>query len=348
MYSSRPTKNLKLPQISLRSGIKFIGTISGSILDAATHAGVLLPHSCKTGRCSTCKCKVLNGKTRELQAEIGLSEQDKAEGWILSCVRSVETDVTLEVDNLSGIELPIVKTIPCRISHLQLLAPDVIQVKLRLPPNTDFKFIPGQYVDVIGPFGVRRSYSLANGSFSDKLLELHIRAVEVGVMSEYWFSKAKVDDLLRINGPLGTFFLRDVSALDLVFLATGTGFAPVKAILETLSDLSPEYAPRSVTVLWGGRKLSDIYYDFEKNSTNFMFIPVLSRADETWTGVRGYVQQQLLSFLPDLSRAAVYACGSQAMIRDSQIKLVKAGLPANRFYADAFLSSGNFNHIEDN
>lgn len=330
-----------MPKISLTSGAVFMGSSDISILEAATRAGVVLPYSCKAGRCSACKCKVLIGRTRELHSEAGLAEQEKTEGWILGCVRSAETDVTLEVDDLGGVVLPAVKTVPCRISRLHLLAPDVIQVRLRLPPNTEFSFIPGQYIDVIGPGGVRRSYSLANARFSDKGLDLHIRAVDGGAMSRYWFGQAKPNDLLRLNGPLGTFFLRDVAGLDLVFLATGTGFAPVKAMLESIRDLASAHAPRSVTVFWGGRTPRDIYFDVDSISGDFCFIPVLSRADEQWSGVRGHVQQALLSVLPDLQHAAVYACGSDAMIRDARSLLVLAGLPANRFYSDAFVSSGN-------
>lgn len=329
-----------MPQISLTSGTVFTGSSGISILDAATRAGVLLPYSCKTGRCSTCKCKVRSGQTSQLHTETGLTEQEKLEGWILGCVRSAETDITLEVDDLGGVVLPDVRTIPCRISHLELLSHDVIQVKLRLPPNTEFSFIPGQYIDVIGPGGVRRSYSLANASCADKHLELHIRAVDGGAMSQYWFGQAKANDLLRLNGPLGTFFLREVAGLDLVFLATGTGFAPVKAMLESIHDLAPAHIPNSVTVLWGGRTPQDIFFDVESISGDFRFIPVLSRADDQWSGARGYVQQALLSVLPYLGQAAVYACGSDAMIRDAQATLAVAGLPVTRFYSDAFVSSG--------
>ena len=330
-----------MPQIVLTSGAAFTGSSGVSILDAATNAGVLLPYSCKTGRCSTCKCKVLSGQTLELHTETGLAEQEKEEGWILGCVRSAATDLTIEVEDLGGVVLPATKTVPCRISHIHLFAPDVVQIKLRLPPNTDFSFIPGQYIDVIGSGGVRRSYSLANARLADNCLELHIRLVGGGVMSQYWFDQAECDHLLRLNGPLGTFFLRDVAGLDLVFLATGTGFAPVKAMLESLSDLAPVHFPSSVTVLWGGRTSADIYFDVESISCDFRFIPVLSQAAEQWSGKRGHVQQALLSVLPDLQNAAVYACGSDAMIRDARATLILAGLPATRFYSDAFVSSGN-------
>lgn len=334
--------DFSVKSISLRSGQTFILESSISILEAASLKSVSLPYSCKTGRCSTCKCKVISGETKALVAEVGLTEIEKAEGWILSCVRTALTDLSLDVEDL-GRDLPEAKTLPCRINSIDKLAPDVVRVMLRLPPTTDFSFIPGQYIDVIGLGGVRRSYSLANASFVDKQLELHIRAVEGGAMSQYWFGQAKVNDLLRLHGPLGTFFLRDVANHDLIFLATGTGIAPVKAMLESMHNLTSSYAPRSVTVLWGGRTSEDLYLDVQSISGDFSFIPVLSRADESWSGVRGYVQQALLSILPDLGQASVYACGSDAMIRNARVSLTAAGLPINHFYSDSFVCSASFN-----
>lgn len=324
--------------VSLTSGLTF-DSRGRSILDAATQAGVTFPYSCKTGRCSTCKCRVVSGKTHTLFPEAGLSEQEKTEGWILSCARSAQTDVILEVDDLGGIVLPPVKTLPCRISHREHLAPDVIQINLRLPPTAEFSFIPGQYIDVIGPNGMRRSYSLANASFADKVLELHIRAVDGGVMSEYWFKQAKVNDLLRLNGPLGTFFLRKCADIDLIFLATGTGIAPVKAMLESLSARPADQSPRSVTVLWGGRVSEDLYFNVYDIDVECRYVPVLSRADADWMGACGYVQQALIALQPDLSNVAVYACGSDAMIHSAKELLMQNGLPAKQFHSDAFVCS---------
>lgn len=153
--------------VTLSNGKRFEATNTSSILDAAAQNHISLPYSCKTGRCSTCKCKVTSGRTRPLHPETGLTEEEKGEGWILSCVRAADTDVVLEVDDLGGIDLPVPKTWPCRISEIKPLAPDVVRVLLRLPPTADFRFTPGQYIDVIGPNGIRRSYSLANANFSD-------------------------------------------------------------------------------------------------------------------------------------------------------------------------------------
>ena len=328
-----------MPLVQLSNGRKFAATKGESLFDAALSAGIMLPHSCKTGRCSTCKSKVLLGETTALQTETGLTDSEKAEGWILSCVRSAQTDVTLEVEDLGNVDLPPIKTLPCRISSIDRLATDVIRVTLRLPPTADFRSIPGQYIDVIGPGGVRRSYSLANANTADKTLELHIRAVDGGVMSDYWFKQAKPNDLLRFNGPLGTFFLRGLDQLHLVFLATGTGIAPVKAMLESLTHIAAEQAPQSVTVFWGGRTAGDLYFDPQAIPAGHRFVPVLSRAGAGWAGVSGYVQNALLATLPDLAHTAVYACGSDAMIRSAKASLLAEGLPDNRFFADAFVPS---------
>lgn len=325
--------------VKLSNGREFSATAGASLVDAALSAGITLSHSCKSGRCSTCKCKVLQGETTALQTETGLTDAEKAEGWILSCVRSAQTDVTLEVEDLGDVVLPPSKTLPCRISSIDPLATDVVRVMLRLPLTADFRSISGQYIDVIGPGGVRRSYSLANANTADKTLELHIRAVDGGVMSDYWFKQAKVNDLLRLNGPLGTFFLRNLSQLDLVFLATGTGIAPVKAMLESLVGIAPEKAPKSVTVFWGGRTQADLYFDAQSIPAGHQFVPVLSRAGAGWIGVSGYVHNALLVSQPNLKSIVVYACGSAAMIHSAKASLMAAGLPETRFFADAFVPS---------
>lgn len=276
-----------------------------------------------------------------LAAESGLTESEKADGWILSCVRSATSDILLEVDDLGGVQLPAIRTLPARISSIERLAPDVVAVALRLPPNTSFEFIPGQYIDVIGPQAIRRSYSVASAPSSDNRLELHIRAVEHGVMSAYWFENAQVNDLVRLSGPLGTFFLRRFSGKHLIFLATGTGIAPVKAILEQLAGAGADEKPESITVLWGGRTERDLYFDVTAIPGDFSFIPVLSRPNTDWTGTTGYVQDALLAMQLPLAESIVYACGSDAMIHSAKSALENAGLPSKCFYSDAFVCSAS-------
>lgn len=328
-------------KIQTTYGKAFSQSAFQTIIDAASKSGIGLPYSCKTGRCSTCKCKVLSGQSVAKVEELGLTIEDKAQGFILSCVRSAVTDMLIEVEDLGDQVIPGVKTLPTRISSLEKLAPDVLCVKLKFPPNTPFTFLAGQYVDVIGPGGIRRSYSVANAPASDNQLQLHIRAVQNGAMSNYWFDQAKVNDLLRINGPLGSFFMRPVNRLHLIFLATGTGIAPVKAMLEQLATAPLDHMPLSTTLYWGGRQLQDLYAAPSQWHPSIRYVPVLSRAPDDWTGgARGHVQKSLLSDKPDLANTVVYACGSEAMIQSAMAKLTEAGLPYKRFFFDAFVSSG--------
>lgn len=328
-----------MAMVTLTSGKTFESAPGVSILDAAAQAKISIPYSCKTGRCSSCKCRVVAGQTKELVTELGLTETDRADGWILGCARSATTDLVLAVEDLGDFPIPEPKTQACRISSLELLASNVINVVLRLPPNTVFNFMPGQYIDIIGPAGIRRSYSIANAPKADKTLELHIRAVESGAMSQHWFNQAAVNDLLRFYGPLGTFFLRSITRRDLIFLATGTGIAPVKAMLEALPNLSADQQPRSVTVMWGARYEADLYFDVTSLPSIQKYIPVLSRAEATWQGERGYVQDAFLRHVLDLRNSVVYACGSDAMINNAKTKLTAAGLPGEYFYSDAFVCS---------
>lgn len=328
-----------LAKITLASGKSFASEGGASLLDASASAGITLPYSCRTGRCSTCKAQVKAGVTRPLSNELGLTDNERASGWILTCVRTAESDVNLEIEDLGEVTLPKPVTLPCRISDLKLVAKDVLRVRLRLPPTATFSHIPGQYINLIGNNGVRRSYSLANASYAGKYLELHVKAVPGGLMSDYWFNHAKINDLLRLNGPLGTFFLRAASEKDVFFLATGTGIAPIHAILASLAQASASEQPKSVTILWGGRTREDLYLNLREIPGRHEFIPVLSRSITDWEGSLGYVQNVLLSRAPDLSNAAVYACGSDQMIHDAKKRLSAAGLPSREFYADAFVSS---------
>lgn len=306
-----------------------------SILDAALDSNLLIPYSCTTGRCNTCRCRVLAGETNPLVAESGLSEQEIAEGWILSCARSAASNLVLEVADFVEVSLPKIKLFPCRVHELTPIAPDVLQVLLRLPPTAQFEFLPGQYIEVIGEEGAHRAYSIAG--VSGNLLELHIRKVAGGWMSRYWFDLAKPNDLLRLRGPKGTFFLRDCTGFDLVFLGTGTGIAPIKAILEDFLPSDARPATRKVLVLWGGRTPADLYFDVAGLGGGIQYVPVLSRAGAEWQGARGYVQEVFLQMEPDLTNSVVYACGSEAMIHSARAQILQAGLPVERFFSDAFV-----------
>lgn len=325
--------------ITFTNGKSFRSEAGETVLDAALRSNIAMPYSCRTGRCNSCKSKVIAGSSSIRHTESGLSDGEKDAGWILSCARTAESDLLLELGEVGDWVMPAIKTLPCRISAVDRLASDVVRVTLRLPPTSDFHFFPGQYIDVIGNGGVRRSYSIAGADAGAKTLELHIRATEGGEMSKYWFDLAKQNDLLRLNGPLGTFFLRGLSQRDLIFLATGTGIAPVKAMLEGLQSLPADEQPRSVSVYWGGRTHADLYFDPTSAGAPHRYTPVLSRAGAGWLGKRGHVQDVLMDDRPMLSESVVYACGSDAMIQNARALLTGAGLPEQRFNSDAFVCS---------
>ncbi len=328
-----------MPTVTLLNGHRFTAEPGVSILDAALAAGLVLEHSCRTGRCGACRARVTDGLTAPLRDEVSLDAAEAAAGCILTCVREARSDVAIDAEDLSALAGITPKTLPCRIDTLTRVAPDVLRVGLRLPPNAGLAFKAGQYLDVAGPGGVRRSYSIASEMQHPERLELHVRQVPGGAMSAYWFDSARVNDLLRFRGPLGTFFLRDVSGLDLVFLATGTGYAPVQSMLCQLAAMAPTARPESIRVLWGGRVPPDLYAELPPGDAAVVFTPVLSRAGADWSGARGHVQDVLLAGAPRLQNAAVYACGSDAMIHAARTALAAAGLPARRFHSDAFVSS---------
>ncbi|WP_397534525.1 2Fe-2S iron-sulfur cluster-binding protein [Roseateles sp.] len=325
--------------ITLANRKQFQAPAHVSLLDAARSAGLVLEHGCRTGRCGSCRVQVLRGQTRALLDDAVLSPEDHAAGWVLSCASAALSDLELDAEDLGAAAAITVKTLPARIAGLDRPAPDVLRLQLRLPPGSRFDYLPGQYLNVIGQGGVRRSYSLAAAPRADAPLELQIRAVEGGVLSRYWFEQARPNDLLRLEGPHGSFFLRDVAGRDVVFLATGTGIAPLKAMLESLSSLPAEQQPRSLQLLWGGRLPADLYWQPDAMPAWFSYTPVLSRADAGWAGARGHVQEVLLQQRTDMQGVAVYACGSLAMIESARRQLLAAGLNARDFHSDAFVSA---------
>jgi len=330
--------------ITLSNGTRFIADRGTSVLDAAIGHGIMLEHSCRTGRCGSCKAHVTQGSTATLRDPVALTAAEREQGWILTCADEATSDVHLDIEDLGALVGIGARVMPARIDQLELLAPDVLRVGLRLPPKSPFRFLAGQYLDVTSPGGTKRSYSIASAASNAEKVELQIRRVEGGQLSAYWFDQARPNDLLRFNGPRGTFFLRPVAGLDLIFLATGTGIAPIRSMLMQLAGVVPEERPRSVTLYWGGRHREDLYLDPSEALSGMRYVPVLSRGDVAWAGAHGHVQDALVHDVahgqaPALSGAAVYACGSEAMIRGARRLLADNGLRARHFYFDAFVSS---------
>ena len=321
--------------VSLANGRSFDAAADETLLDAARRQGLVLEHSCRSGRCGVCKTAVLIGETRVLRSEEALSPAEQAQGVVLTCARAAATDVSLGIGDLGRLAEIEVRTLPARINSLESLAPDVLRVVLRLPPSTGFNYLPGQYINVIAPSGARRSYSLAGAPRLDGKLELHIRQVPGGKLSAWWFGTAKVDDLLRFEGPFGTFYRREVTLVPM-FMVTGTGYAPVRAMLQ---ELTAQGMTGPVWLYWGGRRPADLYDSVCFPGLDLRYVPVLSRADADWKGRRGHIQEAVLADHHDLSGTTVYACGSDAMIHAARESLQAASLPADHFYSDAFVAS---------
>lgn len=300
-----------------------------NLLGDALQHNIALKHSCKNGDCGVCEAKIVSG---EALAESG---EEVRSGTILTCQSKALSDMVLEAEyypELSNIKQ---QTLPCKVSSIAFPTPDIIAIKFRFPPTANFDFLPGQYVD-LNFKGVRRSYSIANAMINGEDLELHIRQVPNGKMSELLFNGLKKNQLMRLEGPKGTFFVRP-DTRPLIFIATGTGIAPVKAMVEQLVH---EKDTRDISIYWGMRTPDEIYSTRLKQLAaeyeHVTFIPVLSRSPE-WEGRTGYVQDAVVTDISDLSNFDVYACGSLAMIEAAKDLFSKQKLPLKHFHSDAFI-----------
>lgn len=324
--------------VELKNGKTYRCAETETLFLGAKTNGLLLEHSCLTARCSSCKVQVIEGDTINVQQESVLSQEERDKGYVLSCNVKPLTDVKLNTVDLGDLNIPTSKTLPAKIQSIEQLTSSVLKIILRLPPTQEFNFLSGQYVNLIKG-SIKRSYSLASTSSGNNELEFLIKNYEGGAMSTYFFKEAQKNDLLRMEGPLGTFFLRENTATNLVFLATGTGIAPVKAILEQIFSEIDSYNSKKIYVLWGGRYLEDLFWKPILEMPNLNFIPVLSRENVGWQGAMGYIQDILLEIIKDFSSTEVYACGSNQMIESAHQLLISRGLPESRFHSDAFVQT---------
>lgn len=325
-------------EISLNNNKKFFCDKDSTIFDAAKKAGITLEHSCLSARCRSCAVKVISGKTINVEDELVLSSDEREQNFVLSCNAKPISDLYLDVEDLGDIVLYDKKIVPAKINSIEKITKDVLKVILRLPPNANFKFIPGQYVNLIKG-NLTRSYSLANKSINNNQLEFYIKKYENGLMSKYWFEESKVNDLLRVEGPLGSFFVRESDCNDIIFLATGTGVAPVKAILENIYDNPEQFKGKKFWIVVGARHKEDLFWEpiLNKDKIDVNYIPVLSRANSNWKGEHGYVQDIIMKQNINLEKAQVYACGSNEMIESSRKILIENSLKSNQFFSDAFI-----------
>ena len=309
-----------------------------TVADAAYRQGVNVPIDCRDGACGACKGRVLEGEVEHAEHASGaLSEAERAEGLALFCCARPRGDLVVQARSVTRAGDIQVKKLPCRVQKLERLAEDVMRIELKLPASENFAFRAGQYIDILLADGQRRSFSIANAPHDAGHLELHVRRIDGGRFTGHVFETMIEKEILRFEGPLGSFFLREDSTRPIVMVAGGTGFAPIKGIVEHAIRIGLQ---RPITLYWGARRRDGLYLDalarsWEAALPGLRYVPVLS--DEAWEGRGGLVHQAVLEDFANLSAHEAYACGAPALIDAARADFCGGrGLPEDAFFADAF------------
>ena len=340
-------------QVTLKtSGKQFTVNQDESILEGALRQNINLPYGCKNGACGSCKGKVLEGQvTHGQHSESAMSRSDETAGATLFCCAHPQSDLLIEAREVQGAGDIAIRKVPCRVNTISRHGSDVAILKLQLPASERFQFLAGQYLEFLLKDGQRRAYSIANAPEQEGGgLELHIRHLPGGLFTDFVFGvkdpALKEKDILRFEGPLGSFFLREDSKKPIIFVAAGTGFAPIKSIIE---QMQAKKIVRPISLYWGGRRPSDLYMNslcetWAKDLPDFKYIPVISDAlpEDTWSGRSGFVHQAVMTDYPNLKDFQVYACGAPVMVNAAhQDFSSKCHLPEEEFFADSFTSAAD-------
>ena len=339
-------------QVTLKtSGKQFTVTQDETVLEAALRQGIKLPYGCKNGACGSCKGKVLEGQvSHDQHSESALSKADETAGGILFCCSHPQSDLLIEAREVQGAGDIAIRKIPCRVNTITRPSDDVAILKLQLPAAERFQFLAGQYLEFLLKDGQRRAYSIATAPEQEGPLELHIRHLPGGVFTDFVFGTAtpalKEKDILRFEGPLGSFFLREGSKKPIIFVAAGTGFAPIKSIIEQMQTKKMD---RPIKLYWGGKRPSDLYLHdlcktWEQDIPDFQYIPVISDGlpEDAWQGRTGFVHLAVIDDHPSLKDFQIYACGAPVMVNTAREDfLSKCHLPEEEFFADSFTSAAD-------
>ncbi|MFK8069025.1 MAG: CDP-6-deoxy-delta-3,4-glucoseen reductase [Gammaproteobacteria bacterium] len=312
-----------------------------AILDAALREGIQLPYGCRGGSCGACKTRLIEGEIEYGDTEPeALTEKEMEEGYILCCQARAKTDLILKASEVTETKEISIKTLPSRVMKLEQLSHDVMGLWLKLPSTERLQFLAGQYIDILMKDGKERSFSLANAPHDDEYLQLQVRYYDGGVFSEIVFKEMKEKTLLRIKGPFGNFFLREDSNRPIIFVAGGTGFAPIKGIIEHMIAKGDQ---RPVLLYWGVRSKRDLYSDklareWAEKHDHIEYFPVLSDPleDDNWKGKTGFVHNAILEDITDFSEMDVYASGPPIMVESIHKSFAQYGLQQERLFSDAF------------
>lgn len=319
------------------SGQSFDVRPSQTVLEAAIAAGINIPYGCRNGTCGSCKGQVLNGKVmHDDYMGSAMSDAELAAGNALFCCARPLEDLVIQC-RVSETEIR-PRILPARVQKLEKLADDVMVMFLQLPANQSLEFKAGQYIEFLLQDGKRRAFSLANAPHDAAAIELHLRHVDGGQFTTHVFNELQEKAIMRIEAPLGSFYLREESDKPIIFAATGTGFAPIKGIIEHMFHQGIQ---REVLLYRGARTLDDMYMHdlcerWAAHMPNLTYIPVLSKADDNWQGKRGYVQQAIVDDVENLAAYQAYVCGLPDMVNDAQKVFIENGLAEDEIFSDAF------------
>jgi CDP-4-dehydro-6-deoxyglucose reductase len=305
-----------------------------SVLDAAKRANVKLPHECTLGGCGTCRVKLAQGRVGYEDFPMALSQEEAAQGYALTCQARAQSDLVISVPR---VELSQPQRHSALITDITPFCHDVTHLSLVLPEAETFAYRPGQHMNVFLEDGTHRSFSMASVP-SGNQIDFHVRRIPGGRFTEGHLARLQPGDMLDVELPLGTFRYHEEDYRQLVMVATGTGLSPIKCILESLMD-DPDCPP--VSLYRGVRNEADLYLDDEirewgKRLYEFQYIPVLSRAGDSWKGRRGHVQQAVLQDVGDLSEHSIYLCGSPTMISDAKKAFLEKGASVDHIHVDGF------------
>ncbi|MDT8410640.1 MAG: CDP-6-deoxy-delta-3,4-glucoseen reductase [Wenzhouxiangellaceae bacterium] len=321
------------------SGKTFRARSSEALLSAALRHGIILPYSCRNGTCASCKCKLVDGSvTYPFNPPAALEPGDIADGAMLACQAVATSDLDIEATEIEQIADIPVRVLPARVEQIDELTPDVRRLRLKLPRGKRLQFLAGQYMDILLPGGKRRAFSIASSPSQQDFLELHVKYVDGGGFTGHVFDGMQAGEILRLEGPLGTFFVRLNSARPILMMGGGTGFAPLKAMIEDLIHADDQ---RPITLYWGVRTEKDFYATsliagFEQQHPNFHFVPVLSEPGPEWQGRTGFVHQALLADHADIQAFEIYMSGPPVMVHSARKSFLEAGISESHLHYDSF------------
>jgi CDP-4-dehydro-6-deoxyglucose reductase len=308
-----------------------------NLLAAALHHGIGLPYGCRNGQCGTCAAHLVEGEV-DYPDGMPLAILGQPAGTCLTCQAVPTSDLVIKVSEVETAAEVEIRTLPCRVVGKEQLNHDVVRLYLKLPDNQRLQFFAGQYLDFILRDGRKRAFSIANAPHDDELIELHVRHVEGGEFTDYVFDSMKEKTILRIQAPLGTFILRETSDRPMIFMGGGTGFAPIKGMIEHAFHVGIE---RPMHLYWGVRSRRDLYLPdlperWAREHSDLTFVPVLSEPDANWEGRTGFVHEVVVADHPDMSGFDVYMSGPPVMVDAGRRAFEARGLTMDHMFSDAF------------